>query len=394
MPRPRNPIPKPRCHKGAAVVDIYDGGKRRTITLGAWGSEQAEVEFARLLGDRRTSDGRIARPDLTVNEMLAAFMKWAATHYRTAAGEPTTEISELVWSNKLLRELYAHTLAANFGPLALEAVRNRMVEAGWCRTTINRRIDRIRRAFKWAVSKELVPASVHQSLTTLAGLRRGRTTARESAPVKPVPAAVVAATLPFLGRHLRTMAEIQRLSGMRPGEVCAMKMAEIDRTAIPWTYRPTQHKTAHHGRERVVMIGPRAQTILEDFLAGSGTIAPAETIFSPRRAREERFATGRAARKSKVTPSQAHRRKAKPKLIPAVSYKPHAYAHAVRVAAKKAGAAHWHPNQLRHAFASNARKAHGLEAAQVLLGHSRADVTQTYAERDLTLAASVAGLIG
>jgi hypothetical protein len=35
-----------------------------------------------------------------------------------------------------------------------------------------------------------------------------------------------------------------------------------------------------------------------------------------------------------------------------------------------------------------------LEAAQATLGHSRADVTQVYAERDLALAAKVAGEIG
>lgn len=110
--------------------------------------------------------------------------------------------------------------------------------------------------------------------------------------------------------------------------------------------------------------------------------------------REERFATRRASRKSTVTPSQVHRRKAKPKLIPAERYTPHAYAHAVRVAAKKANVARWHPNQLRHLYASEVRKAHGLEAAQVLLGHAKANVTQVYAERDLTLAASVAVLIG
>jgi hypothetical protein len=35
-----------------------------------------------------------------------------------------------------------------------------------------------------------------------------------------------------------------------------------------------------------------------------------------------------------------------------------------------------------------------LEAAQVVLGHSRADVTQVYAERDLSLAERVAAQIG
>jgi site-specific recombinase XerC len=53
-----------------------------------------------------------------------------------------------------------------------------------------------------------------------------------------------------------------------------------------------------------------------------------------------------------------------------------------------------HPNQLRHSYATKVRKEHGLEAAQVLLGHSKADVTQVYAERNSALAAKVAAEIG
>ena len=55
---------------------------------------------------------------------------------------------------------------------------------------------------------------------------------------------------------------------------------------------------------------------------------------------------------------------------------------------------HWHPNQLRHSAATEIRKTFGLEAAQVALGHSRADVTQVYAERDMRLAAGIARKIG
>lgn len=53
-----------------------------------------------------------------------------------------------------------------------------------------------------------------------------------------------------------------------------------------------------------------------------------------------------------------------------------------------------HPNQLRHTFATRVRKQDGLEAARVLLGHSRADVTQIYAERNEELAVAVASKIG
>ena len=52
------------------------------------------------------------------------------------------------------------------------------------------------------------------------------------------------------------------------------------------------------------------------------------------------------------------------------------------------------PNQIRHSYATRVRREHGLEAAQVLLGHEKADVTQIYAERDLALALEVAKKIG
>ena len=54
----------------------------------------------------------------------------------------------------------------------------------------------------------------------------------------------------------------------------------------------------------------------------------------------------------------------------------------------------WHPHQLRHLRATEVRKQFGLEAAQVTLGHTRADVTQVYAERNSELATRVAREMG
>jgi integrase len=79
---------------------------------------------------------------------------------------------------------------------------------------------------------------------------------------------------------------------------------------------------------------------------------------------------------------------------PAAEYTPHTYAHAGRVAADKAGVPHRHPNQLRHLFATGVRKGFGREAVRVTLGHSRADVTQVYAERNEAPAANAAAKIG
>jgi site-specific recombinase XerC len=49
---------------------------------------------------------------------------------------------------------------------------------------------------------------------------------------------------------------------------------------------------------------------------------------------------------------------------------------------------------LRHSAATEIRKQFGLEAAQTVLGHSQANVTQVYAERDWQLAAEVMRKIG
>ena len=54
----------------------------------------------------------------------------------------------------------------------------------------------------------------------------------------------------------------------------------------------------------------------------------------------------------------------------------------------------WNPNQLHHSLATEVHKRFGVEAAQVLLGHVRAAVTQVYAGRNIGLAERVAAEIG
>jgi hypothetical protein len=72
-----------------------------------------------------------------------------------------------------------------------------------------------------------------------------------------------------------------------------------------------------------------------------------------------------------------------------------AYREAVAAAAAAGDSVrHWHPNQLRHGHGTEVRRRYGLEGAQVALGHSKADVTQVYAERDLALAERIAREVG
>jgi hypothetical protein len=131
-------------------------------------------------------------------------------------------------------------------------------------------------------------------------------------------------------------------------------------------------------------------------------------LFSPREAIAALRARQRAARKSKVQPSQVCRKKPKPKKPPRERYTRDSYGRAITYAIARANRdrlkagpirpsdylAHWHPNQLRHASATEVRQRFGLEAAQIFLGHAKADVTQVYAERDRGLGERVASAIG
>ena len=165
---------------------------------------------------------------MIVNELLLGFWRYADAHYRRPDSSPTNELPQYRQTFRLVRELYGHTPAREFGPLALKAVRRRFIERGWGRRSVNQQVERVRRVFKWAVAEELVPPAVHQALAAVAGLQRGRTDAREPDPVGPVDDATVDATLPHLNRHVRGLVEFQRLTGCRPGEACSVRRCDID----------------------------------------------------------------------------------------------------------------------------------------------------------------------
>lgn len=396
MPRPRNEVPTYRLHKqsGQAVVTIREaGGCRRDILLGKFGSPESKQEYERIIAQQRVAPhspvvGK-ASSDTSLGEIVLAFFKFADKHYRDSEGRPTGETANYRDTVRPMVKLYGEKPAAEFGPLALKTVRQTMVDSGLSRPVINKRINRIRRILKWAAGEELIPFEVYHRLTAVGGLSKGRTDAPEPEPVGPVPDEVVNATLPHLPEAVRVMVEVQRLTGMRPNEVCKLRASEIDRSEAVWTFIPGQHKTTHRGKKRIVAIGPKAQLLLSSWLSGES-----EYVFSPRVEREKRYEKMRAKRKTKVQPSQVSRKKATAKTLPGERYTTVSYRQAIQRGARLAGVACWSPNQLRHTFATLIRKHHGIEAAQVMLGHAKADVTQVYAERDLGLALKVAAEVG
>jgi hypothetical protein len=190
----RTPAYRQLKARNLAVVTI-DG---RDHYLGRYNSPESREQYDRLIAEwlangRRsiatpTSDHLkssvkpvgLANSGVTVNELILAFVTHPSTYYRRPDGTPTGEFGEYRRTLSLLRDLYGRTSAAAFGPLALKAVREKLVASEWCRGIINQRVDRIKRAFRWAVEQEIVSPTLYQGLGAVRGLQRARSTARET----------------------------------------------------------------------------------------------------------------------------------------------------------------------------------------------------------------------
>jgi len=401
MPRLTKKLPSYRLHKASGQAIVTLSG--RQVYLGPHGSSESKAEYDRVIAEWLAAgrSGHAVKPasscsaapahsGMSINELMVLYWRHAEQYY-TRDGEKARELDNIRDALRHLKPLYGHTSANTFGPKALKTVRRGLVDKGLARSTINARIQKIQRMFRWAAGEELVPSSVYHGLKAVEGLRRGRDGVREAPPVKPVPDEHVAAVLPFVTAPIRAMIQIQDLTGMRPGEVMAMRGCEVDQSGDIWLYRPSRHKTLERGKDRAIAIGPNAQAIIKEWLQPD----PQAYLFSPIVAVERRNAEKRRNRKTPMTPSQAARRpKKNPKRAPRRRYDKRTYNTAIARACDKAGVPRWAPNQLRHAVATRIRKLFSLEAAQVVLGHAKADVTQIYAERDLSRAFDIARQVG
>jgi integrase len=324
--------------------------------------------------------------------MLLAYWRHAEEHYRQPGGQPTGELDNLRDALRPLRRLYGDTPARDFDSLALETIQDQLARSGrLARTTVNARVNRVRRAFRWAVRKKLVPAEVLLGIEAVPGLKKNRTPAREPEPVAPVAREHVEATLPFLPRPVAAMVRIQMLCGCRAGEVMVMTGRDLSRGESVWVYEPWLHKNAWRGKARTIYLGPQAQAIVKEFLRPGGE----EFLFRPSDAAREHHARRAAVRKTRRTPSELRRRRVgQPRRGPGLRYDRRSYRQAIVRACRRAGVPEWSPLQLRHTCATEVRRQYGLEASQCVLGHERADVTQIYAQRNEALAAKIMAEMG
>lgn len=246
---------------------------------------------------------------------------------------------------------------------------------------------------------------------------------------------VVDATRPFLSRQVEALIDLQLLTGARGGELFKLRLMDLRTDELPglWVYEPAEHKTDYLDKTRTIIFGPKAQEVISRLAAGKAMDA---YIFSPIDAEAERRAALTAARKTPLScgNSVGTNRKSTPQHTVGPCYTRTSYLYSIYHACDRAflppehlrpamlpngkletkqacltrlTPAHkaelkawkskhrWHPHQLRHVAGTELRRKFGLEAAQLVLGHSSAEITDAvYAERDLHKIADVMRRVG
>ena len=424
MPRLTKSVPTYRKHSSGQARVTING---RDYLLGPWQSKVSIREYDRIIAEYLAS-GRspsfgIAEDRYTIAMLIRDYLRFAKSYYGTAT---TSEYHRIKLALRPLRDLYLNQCATEFGPVEFKAVRESMVESNLTRQGVNSRMKKIVRAVKWAASEGKIPAAVFETLRLIPSLKSGRTKAPDTDPVVPVDDAIVDQTLTELPPIVGDMVRVQRLLGCRPSEICNLTPASFDQTKDVWIATLHCHKTMHHGHTRKIYVGPRAQAIIKPYLdrdAADHLFQPCEAMA---RRREE-------THKLRTTPLSCGNRPGKrngglagsnSRKKPGNAYSTESYRRAIHNACDRAFPApdplrqrrgesdaarwrrlsdaevtalkkwqsehRWSPNRLRHSRGTEIRKKYGLEAAQVSLGHTKADTTQIYAERDEELGMRVA----
>lgn len=363
-------IPTYRKHSVRDLAFVEVSGKRLYLP-GAYDSPESRQAYADLVrdllaGSRETAEvltQHQLRGRATLTQLVAA---WIAS---LEAIEHHNELTHARGLARVITREMAALPAAEFGPRRLLELQQRMVAKGWSRGYANDQLGRFRRMFRWGVQQELFDAAVWQNLKAVEGLKKGRTEAAEPRDVQPAPVWDVGRVLRRVTPTMAAMIRTQYRTGMRSHHLCALRMAEVDQSGDVWIYRPLRHEKGR-AKKLAITIGPKTQRVLRPLLE-----RPADAyVFDPRD----------ACRQAGREPSARIRD----------HYDRDSYRRAITRACRNADVRPWHPHQLRHSAGTNARRVAGLEAAQALLGHDHADVTQIYAEKHLGIAVEVARKIG
>jgi integrase len=373
----RSRLPALCTHKASGLAYVTDPRTGKEVYFGPAGTPEAAEGYAAFCRELSSWRAALARgekqpvrrrapPPLTVARLCSLFLDWAEGYY-VKRGRPTSEVASLRQVIARLNARWGKTPAASFGPLDLAALRDGMAAEGMARQQVNTQVRRVCRVWGWAVSQELLPPDRLTALRTVRRLKKGRG-AREGRQVVPVDVDVVEAVAPHLKPAVAALALFQMHGAMRPSEALCCRPCDVDRARTPWEYRPCVYKTEHvEGRERVVYLGPKARAALAPWLARCRK--PTAWVWRGRRGHFGPSGYRRALEQGVMRANEGR-------------------------AAGLPPLPHFYPLQLRHTAGTMLRAEAGIEAAQMVLGHSDPGTTLIYAESSAAKARDAAERFG
>ena len=162
--------------------------------LGEYGSPESRDRYDELVQEWLTRQD-ISRVTVTIDDLALLYLEFARGYY-SLDGKPTREFENIQTALRLLVAFSGRKRAQAFGPRLFGQFRDSLVgrksarPAGRAgrpisRQYINKLLRYVVRCFKWASAEEYVSVAVWQALTSVPGLKRGRTLARTDCPPDP-----------------------------------------------------------------------------------------------------------------------------------------------------------------------------------------------------------------
>ena len=297
LPQPNIP-PKYRTRivKGRTYAYTYAQG--RQISLGRHGSAESRERFAAVV--RHAGPPPTEGPDATTL-VVAELCEHYLESVKARVSRCEIKSSALWLARTAIQtacEEHGYLLVDEFKSRALKAIQTRLtrtpckVSAGrfrdcpspppLSRTEINRRINEIRKIFRWGISEELVPAQIKLSHESVAGLRRG--SARETDPREPASVEDVRRVVDYFlnssdQNHFGLLVNFMLHTGCRPGEAVAIRLNDIKGTPPSWIVL-RKHKTSNStGKPREIPLGPSTGRMVDCARRHWPTFEPSRPLF-------------------------------------------------------------------------------------------------------------------
>lgn len=239
--------------------------------------------------------------------------------------------------------LYGKLSADDFGPRCFQTVREMMAQKqGRSRGYVNDLARKLRSAWKWGVTQELVTFESYSRLALVPDLVQGELGLPEGTEREPVDPELVERTIPYLNERCADLVRLLQRTAARPDEIVRLRPEHIKkRKTGEWTFEPKEHKASKANKKRLIMFDDELKAILTKYLR---VTEPGQYLFP-------------------ADPFQVQ-----PGTDP--HYQVTSLRNAITSACRRGKLERWFPYQLRTTKGTEVALKHGTEVAAALLGNS------------------------